>query len=204
MGLMRPGATTDDEPATSRREQILEAAADLFARHGFKGVSIYAIGNAVGISGPALYRHFASKEALLAEMLIGVSRRLLNGGRQHVTTAGPGEESLRALIDSHVEFALAHPALITVHFRDLDQVGRDEQRTVRRLQREYVEIWVAAIRGAFEGIGEDVARSAAHAVFGLINSTPHSARLAPDEVRALLRAMAFSALLGAVRAGRGS
>jgi len=198
---MRAGVTTNKEPTVSRREQILEAAADLFARHGFKGVSIYAIGDAVGTSGPALYRHFASKEALLAEMLIGVSQRLLHGGQQHLATAGPGEELLRRLIDAQVDFALMHPALITVHFRDLDQVGEEEQRLVRRLQREYVEIWVTAIRRAFEGVGEELARSAAHAVFGLINSTPHSARLDAEESRDLLREMAFSALLGAGRPG---
>ena len=53
----------------SRRAQILAAAAERFARYGFHGVSIDDIGAAVGISGPALYRHFRSKEAMLAEML---------------------------------------------------------------------------------------------------------------------------------------
>ena len=53
-------------PATpTRREQILAAAAELFARHGFHGVGIDDIGSAVGISGPALYRHFRSKDAML-------------------------------------------------------------------------------------------------------------------------------------------
>ncbi|MDT7626517.1 MAG: hypothetical protein QOF99_7418 [Pseudonocardiales bacterium] len=47
-------------PSTSRKEQILREAAQLFARHGFHGVSIVELGAAVGISGPALYRHFPS------------------------------------------------------------------------------------------------------------------------------------------------
>ena len=65
----------------TRREQILDAAAELFARYGFHGVGIDDIGKAVGISGPALYRHFRSKDAMLAEMLTGISDRLLAGGR---------------------------------------------------------------------------------------------------------------------------
>ena len=76
-------------PKPTRREQILSAAAELFARYGFHGVGIDDIGAAVGISGPALYRHFRSKDAMLAEMLTGISERLLVGGRQRVTTGDP-------------------------------------------------------------------------------------------------------------------
>ena len=60
----------------NRRAEILAAAASLFAARGFHGVSIEDIGGAVGISGPALYRHFSGKDALLAEMLLDISSRL--------------------------------------------------------------------------------------------------------------------------------
>ena len=68
------------QPMTPRGAQILRSAAQLFAKRGFHGVSISELGAAVGISGPALYRHFASKEALLSRMLVEVSERLLAGG----------------------------------------------------------------------------------------------------------------------------
>ena len=51
-----------------RRSQILDVAARLFAERGFHGVSVGDIGKAVGVSGPALYKHFDSKDAVLAEM----------------------------------------------------------------------------------------------------------------------------------------
>lgn len=192
---MRSTGTPD--VATPRRQQILEAAADLFARYGFRGVSIYAIGGAVGISGPALYRHFASKEAVLAEMLIGISGHLLRRGQELEAGNEPGEQTLRELIDMQVDFALDQPALITVHFRDIDNLGSEERKKVRRLQRQYVEIWAGAIRKMLPCTGESTARSAAHAVFGLINSTPHISRLSRAETRVLLRQMAFSAVMGA-------
>ena len=68
------------ERGTGRRAQILAVAAELFAKHGYHGVSIADLGAAVGVSGPALYRHFPSKEALLAEMLVGIltERDVLN------------------------------------------------------------------------------------------------------------------------------
>ena len=47
----------------TRREEILDAAARLFAERGYHGVSIDDIGAAVGMSGPGFYRHFAGKEA---------------------------------------------------------------------------------------------------------------------------------------------
>ncbi|MGH3950933.1 MAG: helix-turn-helix domain-containing protein, partial [Pseudonocardiaceae bacterium] len=66
---MSVAASLPAQGKPSRREQILAAAAELFAQHGFHGVGIDDIGAAVGISGPALYRHFRSKDAMLGEML---------------------------------------------------------------------------------------------------------------------------------------
>jgi len=178
----------------SRRQQILDTAADLFARRGFNGVSIDELGAAVGISGPALYRHFASKEAMLGEMLVGISQRLLAEGKRRVAAAPRGEVALDALVDWHVAFALDHPALITVQSRDMASLGDPGRRTVRQLQRSYVEIWVSAIREVTPDVDEQAARSAAHAIFGLINSTPHSARLDRETMADLLRRMAIAAL----------
>ena len=94
---------------TTRREQILQVAATLFARHGFHGVSIAELGAAVGVSGPALYRHFPGKEALLAEMLVGISEYLLDCGRARARTDDPGQ-ALTELVEFHVDFALQHPS----------------------------------------------------------------------------------------------
>jgi AcrR family transcriptional regulator len=179
----------------SRREQILAAAAELFARHGFHGVGIDDIGGAVGISGPALYRHFRSKDAMLGEMLTSISEVLLEGGqtraRRHATTP---EGLLADLIRFHVDFALDNPALITVQERNLGNLTDPDRRRVRALQRRYVEVWVSAIRDAIGVVDEPSARAAAHAVFGLINSTPHSRHLDRDQMATLLREMALNAL----------
>ncbi len=51
-----------------RRKLLLEAAADLFARQGFHAVGIDDIGAAAGVSGPAVYRHFQNKDAILREL----------------------------------------------------------------------------------------------------------------------------------------
>ncbi|MPV35745.1 SACE_7040 family transcriptional regulator [Georgenia subflava] len=177
-----------------RREQILAAAADLFARAGFGGVSVGDIGSAVGISGPGLYRHFASKEAILAELLVGISEELLREGTARVSAAADPDEALAALVDWHVSFALDHPALITIQSRDLDRLAEPARRRVRRLQHDYVETWVDVVRRRSPALGAERARAAAHATFGLINSTPHSARLDRTQMRGLLTSMALASL----------
>jgi AcrR family transcriptional regulator len=181
----------------TRRDQILAAAAELFARHGFHGVGIDEIGAAVGISGPALYRHFRSKDAMLGEMLTSISRYLLDGGKARVEEGGSPEEVLTGLVRFHVDFALSQPALITVQERNLANLSEADRKEVRALQRRYVEVWVAALRKAIPKLDDTRARSAAHAVFGLMNSTPHSRHLPDDELAELLTDLALGALYAA-------
>jgi AcrR family transcriptional regulator len=51
------------------RERILAAAADLFYRHGIRAVGVEAIAEAAGTNKMTLYRHFSSKDELVAEYL---------------------------------------------------------------------------------------------------------------------------------------
>ncbi|MFF3556403.1 SACE_7040 family transcriptional regulator [Streptomyces tsukubensis] len=165
-------STRTDAP--TRREQILKEAARLFAERGFHGVGVDEIGAAVGISGPGLYRHFAGKEAMLAELLVGISERLLSGGRLRVQEAAEDPAVLLAsLIDGHIDFALDDRPLITLHDRELDRLRESDRKLVRQLQRQYVELWVTAVRELHPEVPEAEARAAVHAVFGLLNSTPH-------------------------------
>src|ERR1700752_2271240 len=95
----------------SRRGEIREIAVGLFAARGYHGVSMDDIGAAAGVTGPALYHHFAGKEAMLVAALIPVSERLLSGGRDRIAEY-PDDPvaALAALVDFHVDFALDDPA----------------------------------------------------------------------------------------------
>src|ERR1700754_3977410 len=116
--------------STPRKTQILREAAQLFARHGFHGVSIVELGAAVGISGPGLYRHFPSKEALLARMLVGISERLLAGAQELADQVDDPAALLSELVDFQLEFALREPELITVHGRDLANLPDTDRHRV--------------------------------------------------------------------------
>jgi AcrR family transcriptional regulator len=194
---LQDAALHEDAGNPSRREQILQAAARLFAERGARAVGVDDVGAAVGVTGPAIYRHFASKDAMLAEMLLRISERLLDGGRAVVAAAGGDPTTqLRALVAFQADFALDNPALITVQDRDLASLTEADAAQVRRLQRRYVEVWVAVLARLHPEADAEACRARAHAVFGLINSTPHSAgRLDRDATAALLAAMAEAAAL---------
>jgi AcrR family transcriptional regulator len=178
----------------TRRQQILDIAAELFAQKGFHGVSIAELGAACGFSGPALYRHFRSKDAVLAEMLVSISDELLSVGRERVRAADSPAAALEALVDWHVTFALDHKALIVVQDRDWAALPLEAREKVRETQRKYVEVWVRQLRTIRPEVSAKEARAGVHATFGLLNSTPHSAFLPADEMRALLTSMAVRAL----------
>ena len=177
-----------------RREQILATAAELFAARGFHGVSVADIGAACGISGPALYKHFAAKDAVLAEMLVEISERLLRVGRERSEAAADAGTALGALVEWHVDFALRHRALIVVQDRDWESLPDDARERVRTLQREYVDLWAGQLRLLHDDLAVDRARAMAHAAFGLINSTPHSGLLPDGPMHGLLSQMARGAL----------
>ena len=182
----------------SRRDEILQIAVGLFASRGYHGVSMDDIGSAAGVTGPALYHHFAGKEAMLVAALIPVSESLLHGGRDRVA-AHPEDASaaLADLIDFHVDFALANPAVIALHLHELDRLPEEPRRQIRRLQRLYVEEWVGVLARLRPGLDAAEARVLAHAAFGLMNSTPFLGGEVERRRRAaLLREAAAAALTG--------
>ncbi|TFC43815.1 TetR/AcrR family transcriptional regulator [Cryobacterium sp. TMT1-21] len=178
-----------------RRQALLGAAATLFARSGYNGVSIEDLGAAVGVSGPAVYRHFSGKPAVLAALLVEVSETLVAGGRQVIDRAPDAAAALRELVRFHTDFALSNPDVIRVQDRDLDSLATGDRHRVRALQRAYVELWVSVLGQVHPGVDAALLRIRAQATFGLLNSTPHTLPASPSgAVRPLLEEMALAAL----------
>ncbi|RBO70722.1 TetR/AcrR family transcriptional regulator [Microbacterium sp. H6] len=179
---MTSPVTARDRAKAERSDAILHAAARLFAARGYSGVSLEDIGAAVGVSGPAVYRHFAGKQALLGAVLVKVSQDLIHGGRRVADEAPTPDARMRALIEFHVDFALGNAEVIQVQDRDVAFLSDADRAEVRRLQRAYIELWMAALaplrRGGTDGADPDELRLRVQACFGLINSTPHSTRAA--------------------------
>ena len=207
MSIAAHAETRRSRLKSDRRSKLLTAAERLIAERGYLAVRLEDIGSAAGVSGPAIYRHFPNKEALLAELLVGVSTRLLAGARAVVSEAVDVEAAFDGLIDFHLDFALSEPDLIRIQDRDLAHLPDRMRRQARKAQRQYVEIWVGLLRER-DGLDEALARLMAHAAFGLMNSTPYSLKSLhakdskdPDASRSreVLRAMTVAALSGGHR-----
>lgn len=193
---MTTPATARDRAKAARSDAILREAARLFAERGYNGVSLEDIGAAVGVSGPAVYRHFAGKQALLGAVLVKVSDDLVAGGTRVAAEGTSPEERMRALVAFHVEFALGHADVIRVHDRDVAHLDAVDHAEVRRLQRAYIELWIDTLSPLVDADADEL-RLRVQACFGLINSTPHSTRSAARRRSAtatVLAAMAESAL----------
>ncbi|KWX24352.1 TetR family transcriptional regulator [Mycolicibacterium wolinskyi] len=192
--------TRRSQAKSDRRSQLITAAERLVAERGYLAVRLEDIGAAVGVSGPAIYRHFPNKEALLVELLVGISTRLLAGAREVIARTDDPAEALDGLVDFHLDFAFGESDLIRIQDRDLGHLPDAAKRQVRRAQRQYVEIWVSVLTRVDRDLPEDDARVMAHAAFGLLNSTPHSVRPAAPKAqsREVLRRMTIAALTATV------
>ena len=182
--------------ALPRREQLLEAAAQLFADRGFHAVGIDDIGAAAGISGPGVYRHFASKGALLESLCDRAMTRMLDGARGIVAEQHEPYSALEALVSLHVAFGLEERALIAVWVREVRSLSDDVRRSLRRRMREYEQLW----HGVLSALREDLDAGGVSVVVGstlaMLNGTAFTAPAVPAERHeALLRKMALSALL---------
>ena len=190
-----------------RRARYLDAAGHLFAARGYRAVSIDDLGAAVGVSGPALYKHFASKEAMLIELLLGASERLVQGYESTVAASGESAQTLRDLIAFHLDFALAERDIIRIQDRELANLPDEANRRVRSLQRRYVDGWKGVVTRIRPDISATTLEVRMHAVFGILNSTPRTAGDEPvAEMREELAEMAFAALTrerGSVGSPRG-
>ena len=195
-----PPTTLRSQAKENRRQALLSAAAELFAVDGFNRVSLEDLGAAAGVSGPAVYRHFSGKQAVLGALLLSVSQDLLDGGRRVIADSDGAAVALRRLVEFHVVFALSTPDVIRVQDQDFSNLADDDQADVRTLQRNYVELWVEVLAGLHTDTEAAELRMRAHATFGLINSTPHSVRshgrrIAVKRARPLLQSMALAALM---------
>ncbi|MEO9181656.1 MAG: TetR/AcrR family transcriptional regulator [Acidimicrobiales bacterium] len=188
-------STKRSQQKAARRLQLVNAASRLFAERGFRSVSIEDLAAEAGVSGPAVYRHFDSKESLLADLLIDVSEQLLEQGTAHATQASCPLDALHQLITFHTEFALRDRDLIRIQDHDFANLAVADAKTVSRLQRAYLEVWVEVLCSIDAKSSETVARTKIQAVFGLLNSTPHSAANRDTETtRTVLEQMALDAL----------
>ena len=188
-----------------RREQLLEAAAQLFSRRGFHAVGIDDIGAAAGISGPGVYRHFASKQALLEALVDRAMTRMLDGAEQITARSDAPDAALEALVDLHVAFAVSERALIEVWVRESRSLSDDVRRSLRPRMRAYEQTWLEVLGPLRQDLEPAGVAVVAGSTLAMLNGSAFTSHPVPVQEQArLLRAMALAALLAGRTPGRSS
>ena len=182
-----------------RHAEIIAAAAAMIADRGFHVTRLEDVGQVVGISGPGLYRYVSGKDDMLAQILVDISVRLVDGARAVMDRSRAEEwapdRTLRELLSFHVEFAVTEPDRIRVQEREIGNLAPQQREKVRSLQRMYISMWVEALRRSNPELTEDAARVRVQLAAGLINSSRHVVRWAgADAVRNEAMDMAFRAM----------
>ena len=114
------------------RQALVDAALRALERQRAEDLSLRALGRALGVSPRAPYRHFETKEDLLAAVAIEGFRASAAFTTERVSAAGASPIArLRAMGEAYVLFAVAHPAAFRVMYAPYDTVKENAPDLVR-------------------------------------------------------------------------
>lgn len=179
-----------------RRARILAAAMDLFHTKGFHATGMDEIGAAAGISGPGVYRHFQSKEEILATGLKRAVEGVLARSRAIVAEADSPRQALEGLVASFVDGLLADRWLSAVLMRERHALSPPTRRWVERAEEQHVERWVDALRLQRPELSEGEAHLMVHAALWMCLSVAyHDGGLDPTREAEVLTRMVCAGLL---------
>lgn len=95
--------------AKDRKQAILDAALTLFTQQGYHATSTASIAKAAGVATGTLFHHFASKDALLAELFLTIKQELASEMQSNLDTSLPHKQAAASVWLSGLEWALSHP-----------------------------------------------------------------------------------------------
>ncbi len=122
-----------------RREQIVQAALEIVAAQGLRGLSVGAVARRVGLVPSGIYRHFASKDAILEAVLDLLEERLLANVRDVCQETPDALERLRRLLVRHAHFVREGRTIPRLIFSDDVHSGRPQRRLrVQRILGKYL------------------------------------------------------------------
>lgn len=159
-----------DTAATSeRRREILDAAARLFAEHGYEGTSVRMIGSEVGLGAGALYHHIGSKEDLLADIheeFVGAIVAELRG------IVAAGEDPRAALVAAGrlmTRYLDRYRDHMTAFFAEHRHIRGERFAEVRRRREEFERLISELVARAAPELGPTQLRLSVLALLGMFN-----------------------------------
>ncbi|ORW24354.1 TetR/AcrR family transcriptional regulator [Mycobacterium palustre] len=198
----------DVETRSSRQKEFIAAAARLFSARGYHAVGINEISAELGLSGPAIYNHYSSKQALLIAVLDDVITTHLESTRDLVSSLTDPYETLAAIIDHHLAFVFDQYENIVTWRTEFRNLPEADSHRLRYLQRLFIGEWVRTVSKLRPELDEGVVRAMCDAAIALLQSPtepcaadprkrPSHSGLPREELAPVLAQMALDALLGA-------
>jgi AcrR family transcriptional regulator len=154
----------------TRNEKILAAAAKLFHERGFAAVRMEDIGAKAGITGPAIYRHFKSKDAILTTLFE------MNFDRFFENLGPPLEDidvELESMVRTHLRLVLDQLEWASVAVTESRSLTPESRKRTAMRARRYTGRWVDALRRRHGTLSEAELYAVAYSILGLLNSVVH-------------------------------
>ncbi|MCP5265293.1 MAG: TetR/AcrR family transcriptional regulator [Burkholderiaceae bacterium] len=123
-----------------RAEEIIDAAAYVFARLGYHGASTQDIADRLGIRQASLYYYFRSKESALEQVCARGVEGYLAAGQAAAEASGSQADRLRAIIRAHIEPMRERPDYVRVFLTLRRFLQGDARKRVKRIERRYERV----------------------------------------------------------------
>ena len=141
---------------SNQREQILASAVELYLQDGLDGFSMRKLARQVGVTAPALYRHYDGKEHVLADVMREAHRAFMSYLDRAIEAPTPLERFSGAT-DGYLDFALEHPRWHAILCFGPEQLGMVElPEDIEAMSCARHQFWIDRVRECMDaGILKD-------------------------------------------------
>lgn len=138
-------------PAPTRRDELLELAATMFAERGLRATTVRDIADSAGILSGSLYHHFSSKEEMVDELLRGFLDWLFDRYQEIVATEPNPLERLKGLFMASFEAIEDRHAQVVIYQDEAKRLSSQERFSyVEERNKEQRKMWVDVLNQGIE------------------------------------------------------
>ena len=163
-----------DEPTrrpSNRRVLILAAAIELFHERGYPATGVDDIGKAVDVSGPAIYRHFSSKEEILLEAIRLAAEEVREANENARATAAGPMALLEGYVRAYASVAMERSSLISVWTSEARHLSSQRRSPMTKRLRAWSSEWNDELRKVRPELSAGQARVLVAGAIGMISTT---------------------------------
>jgi len=132
------------------KDQVINAAIDLFSTKGFNGTSIRAIANSMGMSISNIYHYFGNKEGLMLAILQQSAKRLIDTLTEVSQREMDPLHRFGVLVETHIRLSETFSKESKIFFIDEDHLSPEGNKFNQQIQREVLNIYLKELRALKE------------------------------------------------------